>query len=128
MLAHMQAVHRANKRPIYFGGVITSIACAIGLDTGLGTLESLLIRLLDIHACCNIWLIKNMRGGRYSLIIGNIEILSVVLPYLKRTNVRNMANWIYNLNVDTDVGTVPMGILENVNVDGATGDEYDHRV
>lgn len=37
-----------------------------------------------------------------------------------------MANLIYNLNTGTETRPVPMDILENVNVDGATNDEYDH--
>lgn len=57
--------------------------------------------------------------------INNREVPSVVFPYPNRTDVKNMENWIYNLNVDTEVGPIPFDILENVNVEGDTDEEYD---
>lgn len=71
MLAYMQAVHTAKKGPIYFGGMITSIDRTLGLERELATLDPLLILSIDIDACCRMWLTKNKRDERYSLMIGN---------------------------------------------------------
>lgn len=70
---------------------------------------------------------KNRRDERYSLMIGNKKVPSVVLPFLNCTYVKNKANWIYNLNDNTEAGPVSMDIPKNVNVDGAIDDEYTHR-
>lgn len=70
MLAHMKAVGTAKKRLISFGGVITSITRALGLKAELATLDPLLVPSIDIDACLHIWLIKNRRDERYSLMIG----------------------------------------------------------
>lgn len=127
MFAHMQAVHTTKKGLISFGGVITSIVHAIGLERELATLDPLFIHSLDIDACLHMRLIKNRWGRRYSLMIGNMKVPSVVLPCPNRTDVQNRANWIYNPNAGIEARPVPMDIAENVNVDGATDDEYDHR-
>lgn len=83
MLTHIQAFCTAKKGLISFGAVITSIARAIGLDKELATLDPLPILSLDIDAFLHMRLIKNMRDGRYSLMIGNKEVL--VLLYLAQT-------------------------------------------
>lgn len=127
ILAHMQADRIAKKGPISFGGMITYIARALGLESELATLMHYVIPSLDIDAFCHMWLIKNRRHERYSLMIGNREVPSIILPFLNRTDVQKKANLIYNLNVGTYTGPVPMDIPENVNAGGATDDEYDHK-
>lgn len=59
--------------------------------------------------------------------INNREVPSVAFPCQNRIDVKNMKNWLYNLNVDTEVGPVPFDILENVNVEGDTDEECDQR-
>lgn len=59
--------------------------------------------------------------------IGNKEVPSIILPYPNRADVQMRANQIYNLNVDVDAVLVPMDILENVTVDGAIDDEFNHK-
>lgn len=127
MLAHMQAVGTAKKGPIPIGGVITSISCALCLEVELATLDPLPGPSLNIHAFRHMRLIKNMRDVRYLLMISNIEVPSVILPCPNRTNVKNRANCINNLNVGIEAGPVPMDILENVIAYGAIDDEYDHK-
>lgn len=51
MMAHMQEVCTAKRYHISIGGVITSIACAIGLEAELAILEPLPTHSLDILAC-----------------------------------------------------------------------------
>lgn len=111
MLAYMHAVGTVKKGLISIGGVITSIACVLGLEAQLAALDPLLVPSLDIHVCRHMWLIKNMRDERYSLMIGNREVLGVVLPCLDRTHVKNRANWIYNLNVGTEWKFLRMSLL-----------------
>lgn len=60
--------------------MITSIARAIGLDAELATLDPLLIPSLDILAFLHMRLIKNRRDGKYSLMISNKDVTSVILP------------------------------------------------
>lgn len=72
---------------ISFGGVITSIARSLGLDMKLSTLDPLPMLSLDIDACRHMQLIKNMRDEIYSLMIGNKEVPSIVLPCPNRTDV-----------------------------------------
>lgn len=127
MLVHMQVVHTTNKGPIYFRGVITSIAHALGLEMDISKLDPLPIPSLDIDACCHIRLIKNKRDERYSLMIGNREVPSIILPFPNCTDVKIRVDWIYNLNVDTKAKSVPIDIPENVAANGATDDEFDHR-
>lgn len=122
----MQAVCTA-KGYISSGGLIISIAHALGLHGELATIDPLLVLSLDIDVCHHMQLIKNMRDERHPLMIGNREMPSIILPCPKCTDVRVRANGIYNLNVGADDGLVPMDILENVFVDGATDDEFDQR-
>lgn len=107
--------------------MITSIAHAIGLDAELATLDPLPTPSLDIVAFHHMRLIKNMRDAKYSLMISNKEVPSVVLPCLDRTNMQNRENWIYNLNIDIEVRAVPMDIPKNVNTRGGADEKYDQR-
>lgn len=113
------------KGPISFGGLITSIARALGLDVELASLEPLPSCFLDIHACRYMRLIRAKLDGIYLLMFHNIVINGVVLPCPNRTNVRNNANWIYDLNVEAK--SEPMDIPKNVVADGATNDEFYQR-
>lgn len=92
MLAHTQAVHTAKKGPISFWGLITTIARAIGLEREIATLDPLLIPSIDVDAYRHMQLIKNMRDVRYSLMIGNKEVPSIILPYPNRADVQMRAN------------------------------------
>lgn len=80
MPIYQQVVCTAKKGSISSGGVITSIVRALGLKRELATLDPLLIPSLDIDVFRHMRLIKNMRDVRYSLMIGNKEVPSIILP------------------------------------------------
>lgn len=120
----MQADHTAKKGAISFRGLITTIAHTLDLHMELATLDPLPMLFIDIDVCLHMRLIKNMR---YSLLIANMEVPSIILPCPNCTNVRVRENWIYDLNVGAEARMEPMDIHENVVVDGATDDEYDQR-
>lgn len=83
----MKAVHTAKKWHITFGGLITSIDRTLDLHVELATLNPIPMLSLDIDVCRHIRLIKNMRDGRYSLMIANREVPSIILPFLNCTDV-----------------------------------------
>lgn len=89
MLAHMKAIHITKKGTISFGGVIISIVGTLGLEAELATLDPLSIPSLDINACRHMQLIKNRRDETYSLIIGNREVSSIILPFPNHIDVKN---------------------------------------
>lgn len=123
----MQAVRTAKKGNITFGVLITSIAHALDLHAELATLDPLHMLSLDIDVCRHMRLIKNMSDERFSLMIANRVVPSIILLCLNRTDVRLKANWTYNLNVGVEAGPVPMDIHENVTANGDTVDEFDQR-
>lgn len=127
LLAHMQAVRTAKKGHIIFGGLITSIARALNLHAELATLDPLPMFSLDIDVCLHMRLMKNKSDERFSLVIANMVVPSIILPCMNRTDVRVRANWTYNLNLGVEVGQVPMDIHENVAADGDIDDEFDQR-
>lgn len=127
MLAHMQAVHTAKKGHITFGGLITSIAPALDLHAELATLDPLPMLSLYIDICRHMRLIKNKSDERFSLMISNMVVHTIILPFPNRTDVWVRANWTYTLNAGAKAGPVPTNIHENVVADGDTDDEFDQR-
>ncbi|KAI5442121.1 hypothetical protein KIW84_011261 [Lathyrus oleraceus] len=102
-------------------------ARALDLHTELATLDPLPMLSLYIDVCHHMRLIKNESDGRFSLMIANKVVPSIILPCPIRTDVRVRENWTYNLNVSVEAGPVPMDIHQNVVVDGDTNDEFDQR-
>lgn len=127
LLAHIQAVHTTKKGNITFGGLITSIARALDLHVELAMFDPLPMLSLDINVCRHMRLIMNMSDGRFSLMIANKVVPSIILPCPNCTDVQVRENWTYNLNAGAEAGPVPMDIHENVVVDGDTDDEFDQR-
>lgn len=79
MIAHMQALGTDKKGPTSIGGLITSIARALGLDTELVTLEPLPPCFLDLPACRHIRLIRSRSDGKYLVMVHNTAVISVIL-------------------------------------------------
>ena len=82
---------------------------------------------LDINVCHHMRLIKNKSDGRFSLMIANMVVPSIILPFLNLSDVRVRENWTYNLNTGAEAGLVPMDIHENMVADSDTNDEFDKR-
>ena len=122
MIAHMSYV-RKKGAPISFGGLVTTIARALGLATELATLEPLPPRTAGLKFLKDMRLCKARREGGYYLMIGNVVVPSVVLPCTRRTDVRLERNWTYDLSAPAFTGPLPPNVpLEEGN---NTDDEYD---
>lgn len=86
MIAHMSVVEK--KRGILlFGGLITSIACALGLDIELDTLEPLPPCTVNLNFLRDMRLCKVRKYGGYIPMVHNVVIPSVVLPCSRLTDV-----------------------------------------
>lgn len=59
--------------------------------------------------------------------VHNIAIHDIFLPCSDHTDVRNEANWTYDLHAEPGAESEPIDINENIVADGATDDEYDQR-
>lgn len=58
--------------------------------------------------------------------VRNHEIKSIILPWPALIDVRERENWIYDLQAPSYIGTMPMDLPQNVNVDVDTDNEYGH--
>ena len=118
MLAHMTAVLKKTGT-IAFGGLITSIARALNLDTKIATLAPLPLRIINLKFLKDMKLCQNRKDGGYGLMVHGVAIPSVVLPCTRRTDVRMERNWTYDLSAPPFIGPVPP------NVPLGDGDETD---
>lgn len=124
MLAHMTLF--TNKTgPIVFGGLVTSIARALGLNDEIATLEPLPPRTINLKFLKEMKLCRARREGGYELMVHGVAIPSVALPCSRRTDVRDERNWTYDLNAPRVLGPLPPNIPDGEAHD--TDDEYDRR-
>lgn len=110
MIAHMCAVIK-KKGIISFGGMITTIAWALELDTELATLEPLPHRIINLKFLRDMRLCKVSKEGAYHLMVHYMDIPSVVLPCSRCTDVHLERNWTFDLQVAPFVGPLPPNVL-----------------
>lgn len=122
-LAHLQLICARGATPFCIGGLVTSIARALSLDGEIGTIQSLPKPCLDIDACRAQRLIKVRRDVIYSLMVGNREIRSIILPSHTCTDVRNRNNWLSDLTAPEPGHPAPNDIPVQDNQGGQTDNE-----
>ncbi|KAK2383895.1 hypothetical protein QL285_071305 [Trifolium repens] len=124
MFSHMQSVISSNRgAAITFGGLITTIAKAIGVgDHQFANLEQIPPRFIDLDMVKSMKLVKQRSDGNFFLMINNQVFSDIILPNPSRTDVRNI-NWnlcyVYNphpdeLEAPTTVPNVAAGRGTNV--------------
>lgn len=96
MLAHMDKIARKKRGGIIFGGLITSIALALGL-------EKEVVQLILIDMCLSQNLVELKIRNEYYLMINNEVIKNIVLLNLTPTNVH--VNKIRLYLIETLTGT-----------------------
>ena len=98
MIAQMSSTLRKGG-VISFGGLITSIARALNLDTELATLVPLPNRIINLKFLKDMKLCKVRKEGGFNLMIHGVAIPSVALPCSRRTDVLLERNWTYDLSL-----------------------------
>ena len=101
MLSHIHTcVNAAGTNPFVFGGIITSLAYALGLSAELLSLLQYMMpaTLLDVIYCRDSHIISPRHDGRFTLVINRRPIPDFVLPCPNRIDVRVRANWRYALD------------------------------
>ncbi|KAI5418641.1 hypothetical protein KIW84_043029 [Lathyrus oleraceus] len=98
LLTHFQSTCVRTRGPICVGGLITSIALALNLDTELVMLDQLETLFADLDYFCSMRLIKNKHDDKYFLMISNREVRGVTLPCDARINVGMSTNWNFDIN------------------------------
>lgn len=79
------------------GGIITSIALGLNLGDRLANLPALEAEFLDIDYCRASHLIKARDDGKYHPVVRNKTVRSIIMPNKNRTDLREMENWIFDL-------------------------------
>src|SRR3954469_9158809 len=96
MLQHIQGcVNAPATNPFLFGGIITSLACALGLGDELLSLSHLMkpAQSLDLTYCRDSQLVTPRHDGRYTLVVNKVLIPYVILPCPERINIRYVQRW-----------------------------------
>ncbi|MCI33237.1 DNA (cytosine-5)-methyltransferase DRM2-like [Trifolium medium] len=90
----MQTIAKAKKGAIVIGGLITSLASSLGLDTQIATLDPLPDSTsLDLNPCLAQKLVKLISGNKYYLMIRNQIVRSIMLPNRARIDVCDAGYW-----------------------------------
>lgn len=79
-------------------GIITSIALGLNLGDRLANLPALQEEFLDIDYYRASHLIKSSDNGKYHPVVRNKVVRSITMPNRNRTDPRDMANWIFDLD------------------------------
>lgn len=88
IIAHMKIISKAKRCNIVIGGVVTSIALAMGLEAEVATLHPLSgIIALNIFSCQAYQTFKTKSFEQYYLMIHLAVIKSIALPWPRRTDV-----------------------------------------
>src|ERR1044072_729046 len=88
-------------KPFIFGGIITSLAYALGLVDELLSIGHFMMptQLLDVKYCHDSHLVSPRQDGRgFTLMVNKHLVPSVILPCPNRINVRNNNHWHFDLN------------------------------
>lgn len=123
MISHMQSIVTARRGTIVFGGLITSIARALGLEEKFSSLTPLSSRTIDIDMTGSMKLVKRRQDGKFHLMVANNVFPDFILPNPNRTNVRNPDNYYYIH--DPVPNPIPAHIPDNVVVGGDIVEDYD---
>lgn len=108
MLAKMQKIATATTGAIAIGGLITSLAIAMGLENEVATLDPIPATTpLDQNSCLAQKLIKYKGQSEYFLMIKSQEIPSIVLPNPDRINVQDERNWLFPMDAPADTTALP---------------------
>lgn len=112
MLSHLKTIAKARWGNIFIGGLITSIALSMGLDAEVTTLMFVVgSTALGIVSFPAQMIIKTKSLGQYYLLIQHAVIKSNVFPNPRCTDVRVMANYIFDTydNDDEEATDLPAG-------------------
>ena len=106
MLTHMDMIANASSGGIAFGGLITSLAYALGLGARVEQLPVLEGSVLvNLSSCLNQKLVKMQGQNEYILCIQGEMVNHIVLPNPSVADVRNEENWLYPFDtVDDEQG------------------------
>ena len=118
MLSHFHScVNSAGKNSFCFGGIITSLAYALGLADELLTLAPFMMpaQTLDVMYCRDSHLISPRLDGRYTLVINKNLIPNIILPCPNQINVQNFQNWRFDLNAPVNEGNAQEAVDEMEN-------------
>ncbi|KAI5431264.1 hypothetical protein KIW84_035438 [Lathyrus oleraceus] len=128
MPTKMQEIATKITSAIAIGGLITSLALALGLENKVATMEPIRAsRPLDINSCLEQKFIKVKGQNEYFLMTNNQEVRSTIFPNPNHINVRDEANWLFP--VETPMATVayPTPYMRANNApEGADTDEEYH--
>ena len=131
MLANMQATAKAAKGAIVIGGLITSLALALGLESELANLVPLEDGTpLNLHSCLHQNFVQVKGQTQFYLMIRNELVRSIVLPNKERIDVRNENKWLFDLEaLEAPPPAHPAAAYraDDAHEGGDTDDEYDRQ-
>jgi hypothetical protein len=112
LFSHMHSLVTAKNGKILFGGLITTLAKALGLGPQLRNLPHIPPRLIDEDMVRSMNLVRLRSDDRFDLMISNRVFNGFILPNPTHTDVRNNNNFYYENN------RAPTHISQNVAAGG----------